>query len=81
MAEKWAHYVDPEDAAAWGENLPNGETKTAALHGLILQWTSDNQAGATDWGEGLPEGKTKADALHYVAKVKAILEERSTAIP
>ena len=48
MVNQWA-YADPESAAAWVAEFPEGNTRTSALQSLVRQWALNDLHNTANW--------------------------------
>jgi hypothetical protein len=62
MAGQWASF-EPEKAAQWVQNLPEGQSRNQALVGLASSWAEKDAPKAADFAEQLPAGQVRQTAL------------------
>jgi hypothetical protein len=70
IVQSWARF-NPEQAAAWVEQFPQGDVRDAAEENLMAVWAQKDLAGAGDWLNGLPVGRTRDAAVSVYAPVLA----------
>lgn len=63
---RWAE-SDTAVAAAWAEQLPEGELRNTTLEQIAITWMNLDPASATMWVQSLPPGESQSLALFAAA--------------
>jgi len=66
LVRRWAE-SNPQDAAAWVNNLPSGNQREAALDNLAIVWADSQLTNAISWGQSLTDEGERNRALTVVA--------------
>ncbi|MEO8354052.1 MAG: hypothetical protein ABI680_20170 [Chthoniobacteraceae bacterium] len=70
IAGKWAAN-DPQSAAAWAVQLPEGRAQQAAIAGAVRGWAERDPAAAAAWIEEFPAGLPRDRAVDSLAQTIA----------
>ena len=62
LGEHWAR-LNPKAAAAWGSQLPPGESQDRFIQGMASQWVQVDAFNASIWIKDLPAGKGRDYAV------------------
>ena len=69
VLQRWVQ-TDPDSAAAWVIQFPEGQLRDAALQNLVSLWTDQDRAGVAKWLENLDPGAIRdLAAAAYASKL------------
>lgn len=71
IVSKWA-YSDPQSAAGWVLQLPEGQPKIQALEVLGLGWGNRDKPGAMAWAEKVEPGENRQAAIGGIVQAWAM---------
>jgi hypothetical protein len=75
IANAWGQ-ADPAAAAAWVEQLPEGDARRMALAQVIDDWVNSNPNAAAAWIRTLPAGDVREQAMGLIAIAPAMSSGR-----
>lgn len=66
ITETWAA-KDPEEAAKWAAQFPQGDTRDSAVNTVLVYWLQADRSAAMAWVQTLPEGTSVLARLNSTA--------------
>jgi len=73
VISKWA-YLDPQAAAGWVNQMPQGQPKIQALEVLGLGWGNRDRQEAMAWAEKVEPGESRQAAIGGIVQAWAIAD-------
>ncbi|MGB0775796.1 MAG: hypothetical protein ACPGUY_08110, partial [Akkermansiaceae bacterium] len=65
IAQSWGN-VDPDAAATWVANLPEGSAQNSAIQNMISTWSGRDLEAAGQWIDSFPDGKARDTGVRTI---------------